>query len=383
MLGVVAHLSIIAAVTCVTRVGAAPAVRWKPLDRSQNGKRDGALDLARAERDFRRVEQPHVGEVSKFDERRLSELRWRDPQRPAGVEQLSARDIQQGEIGDCWVLAPLGAAAEKRPDALRRRIEPLPGGGARVTLDNGADGPRTHRVDATVPEATEDGTRRAELHAGTDEVTLARAGREGGRGRASRGLPRAQSAAGRWHDSARVLEDFTGQRAELRRLGARSDAQILSDLGDDRPAVLHTRGMRDTPADKELFDRLNLVDSHAYWVSQRRWRSGGARQPARVRRQPVAERVGAAPGGGGRSLRTGRTRPMTIHGAGVTRTPQGARVAIMLATADSAKLQIADAEGERTAWVAPGEPVRIGGVVWTVAEIVAGDQRFVPPLARA
>ena len=40
--------------------------------------------------------------------------------------------------GDCWLLAPTGWIVRQRPEAIRRAIEPLPGGRFRVTFPSGA-----------------------------------------------------------------------------------------------------------------------------------------------------------------------------------------------------------------------------------------------------
>ena len=65
---------------------------------------------------------------------------------------------------------------------------------------------------------------------------------------------------------------------------------------------------------------------------------------------------------------------MIIDGEGVTKTSEGARVAIMLITPEKVKLAIADASGERSLWLSPGEQVTIGGRCWHVERITDGDR---------
>ena len=252
----------------------------KGLDqpREVEPRHGGGLDLLRAESDAPepKAEVPHVGPIEHFDHHRpldkqrdMQDLQWPESKAPAGVERLSANDIRQGAIGDCWLLASAGAVASRSPEKLRERIEPLKQGGARVTLDDGVRPPRTHRVDATFPEATlhKGGhAQRVELHADADHVTwpallekTAAGERPGGYQEIHRG--------GNYEDCRRALEDFSGQRAEVRSMASRSDAEILHELGGDQPAVVGIRRMdKSDPADVALFDKLELSQQHAYWV---------------------------------------------------------------------------------------------------------------------
>jgi hypothetical protein len=50
----------------------------------------------------------------------------------------SLQAFHQGTLGDCFVVAPLGAAVARDPAAVRRMIQHRPGGGYRVTFGNGA-----------------------------------------------------------------------------------------------------------------------------------------------------------------------------------------------------------------------------------------------------
>ncbi len=61
------------------------------------------------------------------------------------------RDIRQGDVGDCWLLAPLGAAAKTNPDFIRRLVVDLGDGTYSVNLGS-ASGFRHYRIDADLPQ---------------------------------------------------------------------------------------------------------------------------------------------------------------------------------------------------------------------------------------
>jgi hypothetical protein len=54
-----------------------------------------------------------------------------------GTGQLSLHAFHQGTLGDCFVVAPLGAAVARDPAAVRRMIQARPDGSYRVTFGNG------------------------------------------------------------------------------------------------------------------------------------------------------------------------------------------------------------------------------------------------------
>jgi len=69
-------------------------------------------------------------------------------------DEIDPSDVEQGQLGDCWLLAGLQAIARSNPDAIRKMIKPLGGGKWSVTFQFPKDGkfsPETVIVNAEVP----------------------------------------------------------------------------------------------------------------------------------------------------------------------------------------------------------------------------------------
>jgi hypothetical protein len=182
-----------------------------------------------------------------------------------GHERLDPNAIAQRGLQDCWVLAPLGAVAERQPDALRRRIAPAGDDAAKVRLGEGDGTPVVVERAYPVGRRAVDG-RAVTLHAepisgdwpAAFEKAIAATHRDGYQ-RLNRG--------GSLQDVKTTLEQLNGTPAELvdvRAKTADGDAQLLDALRE-RPAVVAVGTAREGERARIVDDR-RLVDEHAYWV---------------------------------------------------------------------------------------------------------------------
>jgi hypothetical protein len=225
---------------------------WRQLDRSPRG-------------DLREADSADLAPAEQFERRGLEQINWRPQTAPLGLDRLAPDDVRQGELGDCWVLAPVAAIAHTSPDALRERIHQRPDGTCDVRLADQSGDERLVTISPRFPEALDraDG-RQIELHADAETVawpaTVEKAiatTHQGGYATLDRG--------GTLDGVAQTMHQVSGEPAELRRLEGRTDSQVLDDMQSGRPMVVGTDAPR-TPADQRLFDELDLRPGHAYWV---------------------------------------------------------------------------------------------------------------------
>lgn len=230
----------------------------------------------------------------------------------------SRSDVRQGQVGDCGVIATIGAVAGHRPDAIRNAIKQVGDGQYEVTLHKVTPATRTdpiarptgdkvtYRLNDELPVNLEEPDAPPagavpERCAWPALLEKATAGQDQGWGgmrqaawdnvwmsgtrqdvdqerqRKNRGPAPADAPDGydrlnigsTPHMQADLLAELTGEEAEVRRLPTlyRGDDALLDEfrdlLDDDKPILIGSRGAR---YDSELAPFANFSYGHAYEI---------------------------------------------------------------------------------------------------------------------
>lgn len=215
------------------------------------------------------------------------------PNRELGIEHITQRDVAQGALGDCWVLAPMSAVAEHNPAALRERVSDGGQGHAEVRLTDPRDGHvQSILIDRTYPEAViPHQLNTANLHADTTTHSEWPAAVEKAIATTYEQGYQRLDHSGTIHDSAHIMHQLTGREPDYVSLGAGGDSiadQRTLELIRDRPAVVSI-GQANKGADPDILRDRHLVENHSYSISTiapdgtiQLYNPWGAHQPERV-----------------------------------------------------------------------------------------------------
>lgn len=186
---------------------------------------------------------------------------------PDGGPAVDPTDLEQGYLGDCWMIASLGAIAQQRPDLIESMIRENANGTYTVTLH---DGDRTVQVTVTPDLPTVDGN-----PIFVDNPSPSDAG-EGVHELWPQILEKAAAQyygdytdlEGDWPSKA--LELFTGAPTTTYDEGWLPWDGVDPPSADDLAGVLHDRGaiLVSTYSDQHnaLYENQTLVSGHAYYV---------------------------------------------------------------------------------------------------------------------
>lgn len=293
-------------------------IRQIVADRFGGGAEADTTRGGDAPREVHELEQPLFTKDYRLNlpEARFDRYLVRDAQNPIPLFDgpPTRSDVRQGEVGDCGVLATLGAVAGHRPDAIRNAIRQVGDGTYEVTLHEvqpalpkyAVSSPTgntvTYRIDDELPVrndrlsappvsalpgasawvplmekalAGQDQGWSAARQAECDADWRITAKRTVDRQRLSDGKGPAPSEAPTGYDrlntgstlcmQADVLAELTGQTAEVRRI---PDQQSLLDefrnrLRDGKPIIVSTRERQGGETSPDAF----LLFGHAYEVT--------------------------------------------------------------------------------------------------------------------
>lgn len=190
------------------------------------------------------------------------------------IDGPSADDVQQGALGDCWLLASLAAVAHTQPQAIRDMIQPNGDGTYTVTFYRDARGrflffntggnTETVRVNVSLPINRETGTlaygQLGQVREGQAEIWVALVEKAYAQARGSYG-----AIEGDW--PGRGMTAVTGWQSDSIGLARANRQEVIRRMREARdagwPMVASTPA---TPADREGMIRLNVVANHAYTV---------------------------------------------------------------------------------------------------------------------
>jgi hypothetical protein len=188
---------------------------------------------------------------------------------PDGKGRPDLTDIDQGDLGDCWFLASLGAIAQSDPEWIGRHIRDNGDGTYTVTLyDRQGDGdyePVEITVDGDFPVDADGDPVYSQAASGNETWAMiyekAFAQWKGGY----------SDIEGGWGDDG--MEAIYGREFDSLDPGDMSDDDLVWQLNQD-PVTVGTKnparlGDWVLPWDRDLvdeFDDLNVVDSHVYTV---------------------------------------------------------------------------------------------------------------------
>jgi hypothetical protein len=186
------------------------------------------------------------------------------------TRDIALNDINQGQVGDCYIVAAIGTLAQQQPETIQQAI-----------TDNG-DG--TYNVRLYLPDiAGNYVAREVVVDAKLSGEGHAKYGDTGKVGKqdvkeiwpvlVEKAVTKALGSyerAGKGGDPHNVLTMLTGKAALTSKAGDYQPQDLARMLGEGQPLVLSTPKKRDALSDKlrEKFDKYGLVQNHAYVLQE-------------------------------------------------------------------------------------------------------------------
>lgn len=182
--------------------------------------------------------------------------------------EIAANDVQQGDLDDCFILAPIAALAQSDPTTIKRMISLQKDGSYKVTLHL--------RMDANTKERT-----KTIIHV-KNEFVRTKAGKAAYAGMGDRELwvqvlEKAYAQAmgsytqiAQGGDPSEMLEVFTGKEAVRAALKTYKKEELLVifeiAIKNKKPVVISSKISNDTTEYEILLDGQRITTNHSYYL---------------------------------------------------------------------------------------------------------------------